>query len=221
MIRGAAAYAAAIAAIVAMIAAAPGRAQVGAVAPPGDLPALIEAEEMTYDRDRGLVTATGDVEIVQGDRILRADTVTYNIGEDRITARGNVTMVEPTGEVIFAEYAELTDAMKEGFIEGFRMLLQDESRLAANVGQRTGGVETELQKAAFSPCRLCPDHPDRPPLWQVRAARVIHNTETHDITYRDATFELFGVPVFYTPYLRHADPTVNRRTGFLNGPCCD
>ena len=215
MNRGAAAYTAAIAVIVAMTAAAPGRAQIGADAPSGDLPALIEAEEMTYDRDRGLVTAVGDVEIVQGERILRAYTVTYNVDEDRITARGNVTIVEPTGEVIFAEYAELTDTMKEGFIEGIRMLLQDNSRLAANAAQRTGGVKTEMQRAAFSPCRLCPDHPDRPPLWQVRAARVMHNTETHDITYRDATMEVFGVPVFYTPYLRHADPSVNRRTGFL------
>ena len=215
MIRGPTAYTAAIAVIVAVTVAAPARAQGSAEALPGDLPVLVEAEELIYDRNRGLVTAIGDVEIIQGDRILHAETVTYDVGGDRIVARGNVTILEPTGEVIFADYAELTDAMKEGFIEGIRMLLQDDSRIAANAGQRTGGVETEMQRATFSPCNLCPDHPDRPPLWQVRAARISHNTETRDITYRVATLEVFGVPVLYTPYLRHPDPTVKRRTGIL------
>src|SRR3546814_13959596 len=27
--------------------------------------------------------------------------------------------------------------------------------------------------------------------------------------------EFFGIPVFYTPYLQHPDPTVDRRSGFL------
>ena len=35
------------------------------------------------------------------------------------------------------------------------------------------------------------------------------------ITYRDAVMEIFGLPVFYTPWLTHPDPTVRRRTGFL------
>ncbi len=182
---------------------------------PEDLPVVIEAEEMTYDRESGVVTASGSVEIVQGEHVLRADNVSYDVGADTIVASGNVTILEPTGEVVFAENVELTDAMKEGFIEGFRMLLQDDSRLVANSGQRIGGVETEMRKAAFSPCNLCPEHPERAPLWQVKAVRVVHNTETHDIVYRDAWLELFGVPVFYTPYLRHPDPTVERRTGFL------
>ena len=36
-----------------------------------------------------------------------------------------------------------------------------------------------------------------------------------DITYRDVTLEVFGVPVAYSPFLSHPDPTVERRTGFL------
>ncbi len=33
--------------------------------------------------------------------------------------------------------------------------------------------------------------------------------------YRDATLELLGIPVAYTPFLSHPDPTVKRKTGLL------
>ena len=33
--------------------------------------------------------------------------------------------------------------------------------------------------------------------------------------YRDATLELFGIPVFYTPYLAHPDPSAKRASGIL------
>ena len=35
------------------------------------------------------------------------------------------------------------------------------------------------------------------------------------VEYRDAWLEVFGVPVAYTPYFSHPDPTVKRRSGLL------
>ena len=67
----------------------------------------------------------------------------------------------------------------------------------------------------YSPCELCPDEPDRAPLWQIKAAKVIHDSETQTIEYRDAVLEFFGVPIAYTPIFFHPDPTVKRRTGLL------
>src|SRR5690606_145129 len=36
------------------------------------------------------------------------------------------------------------------------------------------------------------------------------------IEYRDAWMEIYGIPVMYTPYLSHPDPTVKRKSGFLS-----
>ncbi len=180
-----------------------------------DPPVLVTADELTFDQDTGTATATGNVEITQGDRVLQADVVTFNERSNVVTATGNVVLLEPTGEVIFAEFAELSDSMKEGFIRGFRMLLQDDARLVAVNAQRRGGVETVLDRAVYSPCRQCLEHRPSPPLWQIKARRVVHNQETHDIIYRDARLEILGVPVAYTPFLSHPDPTVRRRTGIL------
>lgn len=178
-------------------------------------PYLLKADDMTFDDNLGLVVARGHVEISQGERVLMADTVTYNQKTDVMTAAGHVSLMEATGEVTFAEYAEFTDDLKNGVVDSIRMLLADNSRLAANGGRRIGGVTTEMSKAVYSPCDLCKENPDRAPLWQIKAVRITHDSVAKDVEYRDATMEIFGVPVGYVPYFSHPDPTVKRRSGFL------
>jgi LPS-assembly protein len=176
---------------------------------------LISADQMIYDESLGVMTASGNVEIAQGGRVLLADAVTYNLRAKVVSASGNITLLEPSGDVLFADYVELTDDLREGFIRDIRVLMEDRTRLAAASGQRSGGNRTEFSKAVFSPCELCKEDPTRAPIWQLKARKVIHDQEERVIRYRDAWMEFYGVPIFYTPYLEHPDPTVKRETGFL------
>lgn len=180
-----------------------------------DPPILLRADEVRHDEEHGAIIAHGHVEITQGTRVLLADTITYNQRADLITATGNVTLLEPTGEVAFADYMTLTNDMREGIVRHLRILLEDDSKLVAASGNRTKGVFTEFRKAVFSPCDLCKEDPTRAPLWQLRAMEVRHDRITKDIEYKDAFLEIYGVPVAYTPYLSHPDPSVKRRSGFL------
>lgn len=175
--------------------------------------ALIEADQLTYDTENEIVVAIGNVEIVYDERTLMADKVTYNQKTDTIVADGNVSLTEATGEVFFAEHAELKDELKEGVIGAIRVLLADDSLMAANQGTRRAGRQSILNKVVYSPCKVCED--GSPPLWQVKAYRAIHDTEKKEIEYQDAFLELFGVPVAYTPYLNHPDPSVKRKSGIL------
>lgn len=181
----------------------------------GDEPVLMKADELVYERDLGLVVAKGNVEIMQGERILLADTVSYNQKTNVVTASGSVRLLEPSGDVFFADYVELSDDLKDGVVENIRIRLSDDSRLAANAGKRTGGVRTEMRQAVYSACESCKDDPEKAPLWQVKARRVVHDKEAREVRYHDAWLEMWGVPVAYTPYLEHADPSVKRKTGFL------
>ncbi|MDG2285886.1 MAG: LPS assembly protein LptD [Alphaproteobacteria bacterium] len=176
---------------------------------------LMNADDLTFDENSGIVTARGSVELSQGERILVADLISYDQNTDTVTASGNVSLVEPSGEVIFSNYAVLENELKTGFIENLRVLLSDGSRMAANRAERSAGQRKVMEKAVFSPCALCREDPARAPLWQIKAAQVIHHEARQDIEYRDAVLELFGVPVLYTPYLVHPDPTVERRSGLL------
>src|SRR3546814_12957052 len=96
-------------------------------------------------------------------RIRRADRVTYNQRTEVVTATGNVILVEPGGEVVFAEYAELQDGLASGFVDKVSMRLPDNSRLIANSGGRREG-SMEVERAIYSPCHLCAETPRRAPI---------------------------------------------------------
>jgi LPS-assembly protein len=179
-------------------------------------PFLLRADEITYDQDMDIATASGNVEISQGDRVVLADTVSYNRRAQTVTASGNVTLMEPSGEVVFGDYVELDGDLRNGFINNVRVLLTDNTRIAAVAGQRTEGSRKEFVRGVFSPCNLCSTDPTRAPLWQIKGVRMVHDEVDREITFEGATLELFGVPVLYTPYLSTPDPTVKRRSGLLN-----
>lgn len=208
------------AAIVAALFAGPpaaGRAQDRSpVAPPraGD-PVSFRADSLTHSRGGDVVTATGNVEIVQGGRVLRAEKVVYDRAADRMTAAGKVVILEPAGDAFFADTLEVSGDLKDGAAEGIRIRLRDGVRLTGSAGRRIGGTRTELDDAVYTACPPCADEPDGPPAWQIKAGKVVRDTRKETVTYRDAVFELWGMPVLYTPYFRHPDVDVRRKSGLL------
>ncbi|MBI4183245.1 MAG: LPS-assembly protein LptD [Proteobacteria bacterium] len=178
-------------------------------------PVLLSADEVTYDQTHDVVTARGKVEIAQGERVLLADVISYNRRANSVTASGNVSLMEPNGDVVFADHVELTDDLRDGAIESIRILLSNNARIAANSGRRSGGTRTEMSRAVYSPCDVCKEDPSRPPFWQIKAVRVVHDQTRQTVEYYDAVLEMAGVPVAYVPYFSHYDPTVKRRSGFL------
>ncbi|WP_135467822.1 LPS-assembly protein LptD [Crenalkalicoccus roseus] len=183
--------------------------------PDTDRPVTFTADEVEYDRTRGVVTARGRVEAWQGERFMRADEFSYDRNTGIARARGNVQLLEPDGQVVFADDVELRNEFRDGVLHGVRALLAGNARLAATGARRTSGTVNELARVVYSACDLCPTDPTAPPLWQLQARRAIQDKEAQRITYRDAQVRMFGVPVLYTPYLSHPDPTAPRASGFL------
>jgi LPS-assembly protein len=178
-------------------------------------PVAFTADDVEYDRDRAIVTATGHVEAWQNDHVLRADKVTFDRNTGIAAATGNVVLVEPDGQVLFSDYAELTEGMRDGVLRGMRALLAENGKLVANGARRTEGTVNELSRAIYSTCDLCKDDPTKAPLWQLRARDAVQDKESQRIEYRDAVLDIYGIPVAYFPYFWHADPSVRRASGFL------
>lgn len=178
-------------------------------------PALLTADEMVFDEATNTVTARGSVEIVQGDRVVRADALSFNRTTNVVTANGNVVIVDATGDVAFAERAELDENFRNGLVENLRILTRDGSRIAAVSGQRAEGRVTALRDVAYSPCDICRDDPRREPLWQIRSRRMTRDEAEQRIYHRDAWMEVFGIPLLYAPFFVHPDGTARRQSGFL------
>ena len=142
-----------------------------------DEPILLQADEVEYARELELVVARGNVEVAQGDRIVRADSLTYNRRDGIVTAQGNVAMVEPDGSVMFASYAQLDEGFAKGIARDLKARLADQTLLVA-AGSTREGRFTQMDKAAYTACELCEDNPDRPALWQIKADKVTHDEQT-------------------------------------------
>ena len=175
------------------------------------------AERVDVDEPRQIVTAIGDVEITRGNRRLFADKVRYYQVEDRIEAVGNVTLLEPGGQAIYADLSRSAAISKTGSSKNCGRVSTRTRGSRPHRQRLIDGARTEMDQAVYSPCPICEEE-ESPPLWQITASKVTHDDEAKDVTYNHAFFELYGVPVLYTPYFSHPDPSVDRRSGFSHRP---
>ena len=176
---------------------------------------FLEADQLTYDFDNETVTATGNVQIYYDGYVLDADTVTYEQRSGRLMASGGVRLLEPGGNLISSERLDITDDFRDAFVGSLNVVTTDRARFTAQTAERRDGNLTIFHKGIYTACEACVKHPERPPLWQIKAARIIHDRAEQTIYYEDARLEFLGIPIAYTPIFFHPDPTVRRKTGFL------
>jgi len=183
--------------------------------PPSNSPMLVQATEIRYDYTNNSVAAVGNVQIYYGGATVEADQVIYDQGTKRLRAEGNVRLTEPDGKITYGQVIDLTDDYRDGFVDSLRLETPDDTRFAAARADRTKGNYTVLQNGVYTACEPCKDDPRKPPLWQVTAARIIHDEGEKMLYFEDARIEFFGVPLAYVPFMSTPDPTVKRKSGFL------
>ncbi|MGA7431418.1 MAG: LPS-assembly protein LptD [Xanthobacteraceae bacterium] len=184
-------------------------------APPSNQPMLVQATEIKYDYTNNSVAAVGSVQIYYGGATVEADQVIYDQKTKRLVAEGNVRLTEPDGKITYGQKIDLTDDYRDGFVDSLRLETPDDTRFAASRADRSKGNYTVLQNGVYTACEPCKDDPKKPPLWQVQAARIIHDEGEKMVYFEDARVEFFGVPIAYFPFLSAPDPTVKRKSGFL------
>jgi LPS-assembly protein len=183
-------------------------------APPADK-MLVEAREVEFDRDNDRVSAIGEVKLYYQGRVLEADRVTYSRRDRRVIAIGNAQLTEQDGTKTYGNRFDLTEDFRDGFVESLRLVGTENQRISAERAERSGGETSVFDRTSYTPCKPCAEAPERPPLWQVRAARVIHNKSERTMYFENAALEFFGVPVVWVPFFSAPDPTVKRKSGVL------
>ena len=184
--------------------------------PAKDAKLFLAADTVTYDTKGDSVTATGGVQIDYGGYKLVARRLIYNQKTRRLIAVGDVQLQQPDGNLVYADQIDITDDFRDGFVEALRLETPDNTRFAAARAVRENGTTTTLERGVYTACNSCREHPERAPLWQIKARRIIWDQDKKVIRYYGAHFELFGAPIAYLPYFQSPDPTVKRQSGFLS-----
>jgi len=175
----------------------------------------VDAKEIVYDTDKKTISAVGNAKLYYHGQVLEADRVVYYSETSRVFAEGHVVLTDADGQVLHGTSMELSDQYRDGFINTLKIDTKDNTHFVAPRGERIGGGVTVFERGTFTACDACKDDPSKPPLWQVRARRIIHNQVEKVIYYEDATIDIAGVPVAYFPYFSAPDSTTPRKSGFL------
>jgi LPS-assembly protein len=183
--------------------------------PVNDNQMLVQASEVDYDYNNSRVSAVGNVQLFYNGTSVEADKVIYDQKTKRLYAEGNIRMTDAEGKITYANTMDLSDDYRDGFVDSLRVDTADSTRMAATRADRSSGNYTVFENGVYTACAPCKDDPARPPLWQVKAMRIIHNQIDKMLYFENAQLEFFGVPMAYLPFFSTPDPTVKRKSGFL------
>jgi LPS-assembly protein len=182
-------------------------AQPGSPAPaPAPAPATEEnqivgfsADQVTYDNDADVVTASGEVRMNREGNYLAADQVVWDRKSGQVVAKGNVVIVTPEGDKLIGQDVQLTDTLKDGTVENLMVVLESGGRVAARHGSRANGVIT-LTDAIYTPCPVttetgCPKRPS----WAITAVKVIDDPKSNRVRFEGGRMQLFGLNIPLLP----------------------
>jgi LPS-assembly protein len=205
---------------------------------------FVEADELRYDTEKNIVSAEGNARIYYKDQTLEADRVVYDRHTGRVYAEGHAKLTQRDGTVLYGVRFDLTDDFRDGFIESLRAETPAKpyknvlggqlpgapastdttgtgtgtykTYFSAPRAERIEGDTTVFDKGTYTACDACKDNPNKPPLWRVRAKRIIHKNDEKMIYYEDSSLEFLGIPIAYVPFFSAPDPSVTSKSGILS-----
>jgi len=181
----------------------------------------VKASKVTYNKKDGLVKIDSQFELIDNfKRSIFGEQLLYNINEQLITAEKKIIFQDEKNNKFFLSKIIADDKFEN--ILGYNLVTDLEKnpdfknskpRLEAKKINIKGNIST-LYDARFTTCRE-ENKIESCPYWNLKADEIIHDRAEKSLSYKNAKLELNEVPVLYTPYFSHPDPTVKRKSGLL------
>ena len=187
---------------------------------PGKGAAAVEADMLSFDAGTSVISAQGDVVLSYQGIVIHADRLDFNQTTGKLHAIGSVVITDADGNVFEMDDVEVTDEMKEAFIDSLTLTTSEGALVTARSVEYKDALATILTEATYSPCGLCIDSKGRKIGWKVKAARMIYDRANASVTLEQPSIEFLGVPVAWLPWFWVPDPTQPRAQG-LRMPSVD
>ena len=94
----------------------------------------------------------------------------------------------------------------------FKINKENKPRIFANSIKMDKQITT-FGKSNFTLCNYRKN--DKCPPWTIQSSKMLHDKKKKTIYYDNALIKVYDIPVFYSPKLSHPDPSVKRRSGFV------
>ena len=158
---------------------------------------------------------------------LEADEFFYDLILKKIKASGNVNYFNKLGDAFKFSFFEYFEDLQKGSGEKFMGKMADGSLLEGSSAEIDGEKGTviisqgkkKLKRNAYTPCKsekgLEKSITEKCPDWSVTSSKTTHDREKKMLYHKNVLVNIRNIPVFYTPYFSHPDPSVKRKSGFL------
>ncbi len=167
-------------------------------------PVDIDADQISRTAD-GVVIAHGHVIIKRQFDTLTADEVTYRTHEHVLEAKGHV-IIKSDKAMITAEQAIMSTGSKTGHMRKAVITLPGGERLTAERVKRIDDQTYEADELTFSSCPIDQES------WRIAAKHAVLDEQDGSLRASHSRFELWGVPVLYTPWWQQS---LKRKSGLL------
>ena len=194
----------------------------------GKTRALIEnkykfnSEDVSYYRNLGDLTSQKEslVEDENGN-IYKVKNFKYNINKEELKGKEVQVLAKVEENKIdqyffsegFFNFKDKSHLAKETKIKTHKDVFGDQNQDPRLYGSSSfsNKDKTVVNNGIFTSCKL---NDDCPP-WSIKADKITHDKIKKDMIYRNAILKIYDVPILYFPKFFHPDPSVKRRSGFL------
>jgi len=187
----------------------------------------ISADKIIYNKANQLLKSFGNSKFSDNkNRTLTAENFEYNLEKKIITAENKVKFLDNYKNIYYFSKINADDKFNE--IIGYNLnsdlnkeKFQSNDKFNESIEPRLSGKEvsikdniTIIKDGKFTSCKST-NEKEGCSFWNLNANLVTHDKENKKITYKNATLDVNNIPILYTPYFSHPDPSVKREAGFL------
>ena len=199
----------------------------------------IYSEKIIYDKKKlTIMTFDPSTYLDSNGNRLEAEQFFYDLKLKKIKAKGNVNFFNKEGDHFKFSTFEFYENSQKGSGQNFRGKLADQSLLegpSADIDQKKGitvvnknknkfynyftSLFKNTERNSYTSCKnfkgldysvkeKCPD-------WSITSSQTTHDKNEKMIYHEGVLVHIRNIPVFYSPYFSHPDPSVKRKRGFL------
>ncbi len=182
----------------------------------------ILGEDITFSNKSNIINSNKRTVITDQDgNIITLNKFEYLIEENIFKSIGFIEIKDNQGNstqfsqvYIDTNKKEILGTDVKSFInqKEFKINEKNKPRVFSNTLKINENLSS-FSKSVFTICDY--REKDKCPPWTLQSNVMKHDRKKKTIFYNNAVIKVYDIPIFYTPYLSHPDPSVDRRSGFL------
>ena len=198
----------------------------------------IFSDFIIYDKSKNIIKTKNNSKYrdKKGNKI-DADSFLYDLNLNKITATNNVRYEEKQGNIFYFSEFEYFDNSNTGSGKNARAVMLDKSSFESKYlefDNNSGIINLKnesinknffkkikslfINENRYTTCenyQLAKNIKEQCPDWSLSTLQTTHDSSKKMIYHNNAIIKIRNIPVFYTPYFSHPDPSVKRKSGLL------